>query len=238
MRKMKETIDSAPTQENLKATNILDIAHEEIQKLAKEIIQQQLPNRIRIQKAHLLLVSMLRPVYSVDELQPVSKTLAMKRGSCSQRMACLEAVSRAVGIPTRVRAIYVSGKFWYPRFRFLRVFIPKRILLVWPQFFLEETWLDFDELHAPIAQLAATASRGFGNDAESLFEAVQVTPVDFFGKTCGIACARPDLDLSRFVLEDRGFFNTRDEAFAGLGSFQHTLRGHLFEMFLGDRKSV
>lgn len=235
---MKEIIDSAPAPENLKATDILDIGHAEVQMLAKEIIQQQLPNRIRIQKAHLLLVSMLRPVYSVNELQPVSKTLARRRGSCSQRMACLEAVARAVGVPTRVRAIYVSGKFWYPRFRFLRVFIPKRMLLVWPQFFLDGTWLDFDELHAPMTQLAASATHGFGNDAESLFEAVQNTPVDFFGKTCGIACATPNLDLSRFVLENKGSFNTRDEAFERLGSFQRTLRGHLFEMFLGDRTSV
>jgi hypothetical protein len=235
---MNETLDSAPTLDNLKATNVLDIGHAEVQILAKEIIRQQLPDRIRIQKAHLQLVSMLRPVYSVNELQSVSKTLARKRGSCSQRMACLEAVARAVSVPTRVRAIYVSGKFWYPRFRFLRAFIPKRILLVWPQFLLEGSWLDFDELHAPMSQLAASAGHGFGNDAESLFEAVQATPVDFFGKTCGGACARPDLDLSRFVLEDKGFFNTRDEAFVTLGSFQHTLRGHLFEMFLGDRKSV
>ncbi len=235
---MKEIVYSAPTPENLKATNILDILDEEAQTLAKEVIQQQLPDRVRLQKAHLLLVSMLRPVYSVDELQPASKTLARKRGSCSQRMACLETVARAIGIPTRVRAIYVNGKFWYPRFRFLRVFIPKRILLVWPQFFLEGSWLDFDELHSPLAKLAATATHGFSNDAESLFEAVQVTPIDFFGKTCGVACARPDLDLSKFVLEDKGFFNTRDEAFERLGSFQQTLRGHLFEVFLGDRKSV
>jgi transglutaminase-like putative cysteine protease len=235
---MKETLDSGPTPENLKATNILDIGHAEVQILAKEIIQQQLPDRIRIQKAHLLLVSALRPVYSVNELQPVSKTLAQKRGSCSQRMACLEAVARAVGVPTRVRAIFVSGKFWYPRFRFLRIFIPQRILLVWPQFFFEGSWLDFDELHAAIAQLAATATHGFANDAESLFEAVQNTPVDFLGKTCGTACAKPNLDLSRFVLEQKGFFNTRDEAFERLGSFQQTLRGHVFEMFLGDRKSV
>ena len=235
---MNETLDSAPTLDNLKATNVLDIGHAEVQMLAKEIIRQQLPDRIRIQKAHLLLVSMLCPVYSVNELQPASKTLARKRGSCSQRMACLEAVARAVGVPTRVRAIYVSGRFWYPRFRFLRVFIPRRVLLVWPQFFLEETWLDFDELHAPMAQLAATATHGFANDAESLFEAVQNTPVDFLGKTCGIACVQPNLDLSRFVLETKGFFDTRDEAFERLGSFQHTLRGRLFEMFLGDRKSV
>jgi len=234
---MGNSVNSAPQLDNLKPTAILDIQHEEVQKLAKMLAREELPDRIRLQKAHSLLAAMLRPVYSVDEWQRTSKTLLMRKGSCSQRMACLEAVARAVGIPTRVRAIYVEGSFWYPRFRFLRRFIPQRILLVWPQFFLEGTWVDFDELYAPMAQLAATATRGFSNDRESLFEAVQDTPVDFLGKTCGMACAKPEYDLSRFILDNRGFFDTRDEVFEHLGSFHRTLRGRLFEMVLGGRKS-
>ena len=82
-----------------------------------------------------------------------------------------------------------------------------------------------------------TATRGFSNDRESLFEAVQDTPVDFLGKTCGMACAKPEYDLSRFILDNRGFFDTRDEVFEHLGSFHRTLRGRLFEMVLGGRKS-
>jgi hypothetical protein len=46
------------------------------------------------------------------------------------------------------------------------------------------------------------------------------SPVDLLGKTCGMACAKPEHDLSRFVLEDKGFFDTRDEAFERLGSIQ------------------
>jgi hypothetical protein len=235
---MKNSVDLAPRPGNVRATAILDTHHEEVQRLAETIARQQLPDRISLQKAHVLLTSMLRPVYSVDEWQRASKTLLKRRGSCSQRMACLEAIARAVGIPTRVRAIHLKGSFWYPRFRLLRWFIPKRILLVWPQFFLEGMWVDFDELHAPMAQLAATATHGFANDRESLFEAVQDTPVDLFGKTCGMACAKSEHDLSRFVLDDKGFFDTRDEAFERFGSFRRTLRGRLFEMVFGDRKSV
>ncbi len=157
-------------------------------------------------------------------------------GSCSRRMACLEAIARAAGIPTRVRALHVRGTFWYPRFRFLRNLIPKSILLVWPQFFLEGVWVDFDELYSPMSQLAAMASSGFTNYGESLFEAVHHTPVDFFEKTCGLACARPEHNLSKFILVDQGFFDSRDEAFKQFGSFQQTLRGRLFELFFGGRK--
>ena len=107
-------------------------------------------------------------------------------------------------------------------------------LLVWPQFLLEGTWLDFDELYAPLEQLVVSATRGLANDSESLFEAVRETPVDLLGKTCGMACAKPEHDLSRFVLEDKGFFDTREEAFERLGSVQRTL---LFEAFFGDRRS-
>ena len=81
-------------------------------------------------------------------------------------------------------------------------------------------------------------SLGFRNNGESLFEAVQKTPVDFLGKTCGLACAKPSHDLSKYVLSDDGFFNTRDEVFERFGSFQHTLRGRLFELAFGGRSSL
>jgi len=87
-------------------------------------------------------------------------------------------------------------------------------------------------------KLVAVATHGFANNSESLFEAVRDTPVDLLGKTCGMACAKPEHNLSRFVLEDKGFFDTCDEAFERLGSFQQTLRGRLFEAFFGDRKSA
>jgi hypothetical protein len=125
----------------------------------------------------------------------------------------------------------------YPRFRFFRWFIPRSVLLAWPQFFLDGAWLDFDELHEPMEQLAGATSHRFTNEGESLFEAVEKTPVDFLGKTCGVACAVPEQSLSNFVIADRGFFDTRDEVFERFGSFQHTLRGRAFEAIFGGRKS-
>jgi len=190
-----------------------------------------------LRSAHLYLMKALQPVYSVNERQPASITLQKKEGSCSQRAAVLEAIARAAGIPTRVHAFGVKGSFWYPRFRATRPFIPKSVLLVWPQFYVDGNWLDFDELHASIDQLATNTTGGFTNTGESLFEAVAATPVDFLGKTCGLACAKPGHDLSSFLVTNHGLFNTREEAFARLGWFQHTFRGHVFELLFGGRKS-
>ncbi len=198
-------VDIAPRSANLKATSILDIDNEEVRRLVENMIEPDQSDRTFVQRAHVRLCQIVRPVYSVNEWQPVSKTLQKEKGSCSQRMACLEAIARAVGVSTRVRALHVSGRFWYPRFWLPRPLIPKRILLVWP--------------------------------GESLFEAIQKTPVDFLGKSCGLACAKPEHDLSKFVLNDEGFFDTRDEAFERFGSFQNTLRGRAFELVFGGRKS-
>jgi hypothetical protein len=226
-----------PSPNNLMGTAILDIQHEEIRNLAASLSRPRQSGLEFLRKAHLHLVQALRPVYSVNEWQPASLTLRRGRGSCSQRTAVLEAIARAAGIPTRVHGFAVKGSFWYPRFRFTRPFIPKSVLLVWPQFYVGDRWLDFDELHAPIDQMAADAKGGFTNAGESIFEAVKNMPIDFMGKTCGLACSRPEHDLSRFLVENYGLFDTRDEAFEQFGSFHHTLRGRAFELVFGDRKS-
>jgi hypothetical protein len=221
---------------NLKPTAILDSESREIQAIAERLRGAGYTGRVFAQRAHVLLCELLRPVYSVNERQAASETLRRRQGSCSQRMACLEAVARAGGVPTRVRALYVKGSFWYPRFQLSRPFIPKKILLVWPQFFVGGTWLDFDELHSPIAKLAESFEK-FTNEGESLFEAVRSVPVDFLGKTCGLACARAGQDLSAYVVSDLGFFDTRDEVFERFGSFQDTVRGRVFELLFGGRRS-
>ncbi len=199
--------------------------------------QRDPEDRKLLQSAHRYLVNLVKPIYTLDELQPVSQTLHKGRGSCSQRMACLEAVSRACGVPTRARGLQVSGRFWYPRFRLFRPFIPGRILLVWPQFFVQGIWIDFDELYGTAADLAERAERAFNNNGESIFDAVDHTPVDFLAKTCRVGCARSNFDLSRFVLADEGFFDTRDEVFERFGSFQATLRGRMFEALYGGSTS-
>lgn len=232
----QETIVAHPN--NLKPTTILDFETEKIRELVRSLAESDKDSRSLLRRAQLWVSRNVLPVYSVNEWQPVSKTVQDRRGSCSRRMACLEAVARAKGIPTRVRALWVKGSFWYPRFRVSRWFIPRRILLVWPQFWVDEAWTDFDELHASAAELAATASHGFKNDGESLFEAVEKMPVDFLGKTCGVACAKPGHNLSGFVLEDGGFYESREEVFDKYGSFQYRLRGRIFELLYGRRKSV
>jgi hypothetical protein len=155
-------------------------------------------------------------------------------------MACLEALSRACGVGTRSRGLWIKGRFWYPRFRFSRPFIPATILLAWPQFHLEGEWLDFDELFGRTAELAGRSATGFTNAGETLFDAVARTAVDFLGKSqhCGVVCSGAKFDLSEFVVAEAGLFDSRDELFAAFGSFQSTLRGRAFELIFGGRKSA
>ncbi len=226
-----------PTSANLQATLILDHQEAIIRDLAMRLREREPEDRKLVQSAHRYLVEFVKPIYTLDELQSASQTLRERHGSCSQRMACLEAVSRACGVPTRSRVLRVSGRFWYPRFQMFRACIPSRILLVWPQFFVDGTWVDFDELYGPATELAGRAVHAFRNDGESIFDAVDHTPVDFMAKTCPLGGARSSFDLSRFVLADEGFFDTRDKVFEHFGSFQTTLRGRMFEVLYGGRTS-
>lgn len=228
---------SKPKAANLEPTPILDHEKSAIRDLTSSFGSQQKADRLFLQQAHRRLKEILTPVYSLDELQPTSCTLRQGKGSCSQRMACLESVSRACGIPTRARILLVSGRFWYPRFRLFRMFVPKSIVLVWPQFFLENAWLDFDELYLPAKKLAEKAVNAFTNDGESIFDAVDHMPVDFMAKTCGPNCAPSRFDLSKFILADKGFLDTRDEVFRRYGSFHTTLTGRMFGLIYGGRAS-
>jgi transglutaminase-like putative cysteine protease len=234
---MRTRAATETTSANLQVTSILDYQDGIVRDLAGSLRHQNPEPRKLLQAAHRYLVDSVKPVYALNELQPASKTLRQERGSCSQRMACLEALARACGIPTRSRALLISGRFWYPRFRLFRTFLPKSILLVWPQFFVNGGWVDFDELYSPAAKLAESADRAFRNDGESIFDAVDHTPVDFMAKTCGPGCAPSRFDLSKFVLADEGFFETRDEVFTRFGSFHTTLRGRMFEVIYGGRAS-
>jgi hypothetical protein len=232
-------IDGADFARNLAPTAILDWKHPLVAGHVAKL--GGLSGRELLQAAHQHIHRLVGPVYTVDELQPVSRTLEKGKGSCSQRMACLEAFARARGIPTRVRALYIAGPFWAPRFKGpSRAFIPRKILLAWPQLNLgAEGWIDFDELFASTAQLASNAQRGFTNDGETMFEAVAHTTVDFLGKTrsCGVVCT-PGLDLSKYLVGEAGTFDTRDELFSKLGNFATTLKGRAFELIYGGRKSV
>ncbi|MGA2230887.1 MAG: transglutaminase domain-containing protein [Tepidisphaeraceae bacterium] len=223
-------------EENLGPTPILDYQQKGIQDVANWLDRLKQARLAYLQAAHKVLAEKVAPIYSLDELQPASMTLAKGNGSCSQRFACLEAIARAKSIATRVRGLWIDGRFWAPRFRLARQFLPRRILLAWPQFHLDDNWLGVESLFDNVEVLAAKNPKPFANDSESLFDAVKNTAVDFDGKTGG--CAGSRCDLSRFVVEDAGTFTTRDKLFATYPLLQRTLRGVLFGVLFGDRKSI
>src|SRR5687767_4129832 len=100
-------VGQAPAVGSTAATRVLDWESAAVQALMAEL---DVPGwdqdgRTMLQLAHGVIAARVRPVYAVNEAQPVSKTLALGRGSCSQRLAVLEAVARAAGIATRVRGL-------------------------------------------------------------------------------------------------------------------------------------
>ena len=223
---------------NLITTGLLDYEHPVVRELHASLAARCTTKLDYLRTAHRHIVASVLPVYSLDEHQPVSDTLAKQRGSCSQRMACLEALARAHGIPTRVRALWVKGRFWRRRFPYVHLFFPKRVLLLWPEFFLDGQWLSFEELHAPVRRLATENRRPFKNDTETLFEAIETQAVDFFGRSTGAQRDCAPTDLSSWVVEDSLYFATRDDALAQYGSLHHSVRGRIFHCIFGDRRSV
>jgi transglutaminase-like putative cysteine protease len=225
-----------PDERNLAATAILDFGDRGLAALACELRAACPVDRDLVRAAHAEITHRVRPVYSLDELQPASLTLRKGKGSCSQRIAVLEALARAGGIATRVHVLWVAGRFWYPRFAPLfAIFIPRRILLVWPEFWMEGKWLGLEEIYGTLDQLAGLGSEAFSNDGESLFDAVTRTPVDFRGRTC--AGCGGKYDLSQFVVGDGGTFASRDDVFRLHRPFQRTVRGWAFERVFGGHKS-
>jgi hypothetical protein len=205
--------EQSVAQGSVAATPILDWGSEPLQALLVELRSRQAA-RVGGQKllidAHGLIAARVKPAYALEEWQRVSRTVERGRGSCSQRLAVLEAVARASGIPTRVRGLLVDSRFWYPRFPMLRFAAPDKVVLAWPEFQLDGDWTSVSELFGSLGTLSAAS--GFTNaDGETLFEAVARTAVDWDGtaSTAGSTC-----DLSATVLRDLGRFNSRDELFA------------------------
>jgi hypothetical protein len=219
---------------NLETTAVLDHQHSRVIECLPEACDDLL---VFLQHAHRQIVETVSPVYTLDERQPVSRTLAKGRGSCSQRLACLEAFARARGIGTRVRSLWIRGRFWSRRFPLARCFIPRKILLPWPQFNLEEGWVGVEDLFGSMEEWGRRSPIPFNNDGETLFEALENTVIDFHGrsKDCGIACL-DNVDLSSHLLEEGGLFNSRDELFNSYGILGETLRGRIFELIYGGRK--
>lgn len=162
-----------------------------------------------LEAAHTIIRDEVRAVYALEEATPASVTLVRGFGSCSQRLAVLESVARAIGVPTRSRALLIDRAFWYPRFPRLGFALPDRILLAWPEFRLDG-WRSASELFGSIGCRGGGAFTNRG--AETLFEAAGRCAVDWDGRAHDGA-----YDLSRFVQADHGYFASRDEAFARLG---------------------
>jgi hypothetical protein len=191
---------------HLAATSILDWHARSIAQLASAVRSDDASTTLRA--AHRAIADRIRPVYALDETQPASRTLGRGRGSCSQRFAVLESVARASGIPTKVRGLSVEGRFWYPRFRLLRVFVPDRVVLAWPFFFVDDRWLSASEVFAPLG----SSDVPFTNEGETLFDAIESAGIDWDGVTSSPG-APSMCDLSGVVGEDLGEFARRDELF-------------------------
>jgi len=150
-------------------------------------------------------------------------------------MICLEALARGLGVATRVRALWLDKSFWYSRLPLLRNHLPQKTLMPWPQFNIGSVWTDFDEIYAPLPELAAHPAydHPFTNAGESLFDAVRHIPVDLLGKLKNSSYAK--YDIARFVVEDGGFFDTRDELYQMVGEQNSWLGSIVFNLLYGSR---
>jgi len=162
-----------------------------------------------LRQAHKAISTRVRPVYALNDMQPASKTLDRGRGSCSQRLAVLEALARRHGIRTRVEGIAVDGRFWYPRFPRTPWLVPDRVILAWPEFHIAGQWIPVGELF----DTNGVVTDAFTNAGEeTLFDAIGRTGVAWRGDCAGGVC-----DLSGQVLETLGYFDHRDELFTQHG---------------------
>jgi len=223
-----------PAPANLSPTAILDYQQPAVAALISRVRESHPSPADYVRLAHGTLGQM-NAVYSIDDTRPASQTIELNQGSCAQRMACLETLARGNGIATRVRALWLVRAFWFSRLPLLKSVLPARTLMPWPQFYIDGRWVDFDEIYGPMEQIAEHAAydHPFTNAGESLFDAVRHTPVDFFGKLKGTPFAR--YDLSAFVAEDGGFFDTRDELMQVPGAQSSKIGKLIFDVLYGGR---
>ncbi len=111
--------------------------------------------------------------------------------------------------------------------------MPDAVLLAWPQFRIDEQWVDSSELFGTLAVLAAVSEPGFTNDGgETLFDALPRTALDWDGRTNELGTC-PACDLSARVLVDLGFFDSRDLLFREQGQTLSLVARILVEPVLG-----
>ncbi len=173
-------------------------------------------------------------MYAVNDAQPASRTLRRRRGSCSQRFAVLEAVARAIGVPTRVQGLLVEGSFWYPRFPHLRFLVPDVVVLAWPEFWLEGQWVQVSSLFNTTCQPseAPTATQFTNAGAETLFDAVRRTSIAW-DPVAAASCGPWSCDLSAAVQQDLGYFDSRDDLFDRVGQTLHRVARAIADPVVG-----
>ncbi len=194
-------------------TPILDWESDAVREFASALAADPIrESRLFLRAAHQGVAHQILPSYALNDHQPTSVTIARQRGSCSQRLAVVEALARRAGIATRVRGLAVDGAFWYPRFPRLGWLVPERIILAWPEFQIAEEWVSASELFGSMGELAACTAGFTNTEGETLFDAIARTAVDWDGSSGTTTC-----DLSATVREDLGYFDSRDELFAAQG---------------------
>jgi hypothetical protein len=221
------------------ATAILDWGHPRVGRLLAQLRSGRAGVRGAgeglglLRAAHAAIARDVRPVYSLEERRAVSETLRRGRGSCSQRLAVLEAVARASGVPTRVRGLLVDGSFWYPRFPRLRFLVPHHIVLAWPEFGMGDDWLQVSELFGSLYELSGAPGGGFTNvGGETMFGALARTAVDWDGATSAPGMCS-SCDLSAGIVADLGHYSSRDALFAAHGQTLCRVARTLGEPLLG-----
>lgn len=179
-----------------------------------------------LRRIHRWVRDTVRPVYALDDTQPASVTLARSRGSCSQRLAVVEALARRRGIPTRVEGLLLRGEFWYPRFRYLRPAVPDRVLLAWPSFLADGEWIDASRAFTD--GCVSRPARFSNSGEETLFDAAARAHIRWGGEDTP-GC----LDLSRFVRQSLGIFDSRDDLFDIYGQTLNRPARTVLEPLLG-----
>ncbi|MGW0044140.1 transglutaminase domain-containing protein [Rhodococcus sp. NPDC003348] len=198
----------APARGGVDPTAILDWRHPAFDALPRRTAGEFESALLRA--VHRAVGARVAAVYGLDDTQPSSVTLARAAGSCSQRLAVVEACARRAGIATRVEGLVLRGEFWYPRFRHLRPFVPDRVLLAWPSFLVDGEWTDASVV---FSDSGCAAPLPFTNSGEeTLFDAAARSPISWTA-TSSPSC----LDLSGAVLQSLGTFDSRDELFATYG---------------------
>lgn len=112
------------------------------------------------------------------------------------------------------------------------------MVLAWPEFRLPEAkptqWLTVSELFGSLDEPGAAPGGGFTNTgAETLFEAISRTAIDWDGAARLCPADAGPCDLSAYVLTDLGHFDSRDALFSHHGQTLCPLARTVAEPLLG-----